>query len=313
MGSTVSLFFPPKSLFSVEQIPDLTGQIIIVTGKPRADDAIEWLKTETGGKIAVFLELDLANLASVRRAAEEFKSDIGLIVSITLHASQMVDFYLRGVMYPPVNHKTSDGYDLQFGTNVLGHYLFTTILLPTLIHTAKNSATSGGHARVVNTSSAAIWHPPAGGIAWETLGSDEASQTACRSVGTIRLYGQSKLLFAFKGNKQGNVLFSNELARRYAEQGIISISLHPGAIKSELQRHIWVPESIKEFFMDLALYPASQGALTQLYAGTFSEVEHLNGKFLVPWAREMDPGPLANNAQLAQKLWSWCEEQAKRI
>ncbi|KAG8687069.1 hypothetical protein FRC08_012169 [Ceratobasidium sp. 394] len=321
MGSTISLIFPPKSLFSVEQIPDLTGQVIIVTGgntgigketckallnknakvylaarsKARADDALEWLKREAGGKTAIFLELDLANLASVRKAAEEFKSKEQELHVLINNA---------GVMYPPISQRTSDGYDLQFGTNVLGHYLFTTLLLPTLIHTAKNSDISGGHARVINTSSAAIWHPPAGGIAWETLGSDDTSRAACKSVGMIRLYGQSKL---------GNVLFSNELARRYGEQGIISISLHPGAIKTELQRHIWVPEPIKEFIAARVLYPASHGALTQLYAGTIPDVEHLNGKFLVPWAREMDPGPLAKDEQLAQKLWSWCEEQVKHV
>ncbi|ELU35905.1 short chain dehydrogenase domain-containing protein [Rhizoctonia solani AG-1 IA] len=103
MGNALSQSFPPKSLFSVEQIPDLTGQVIIVTGgnagvgketckascsallnknakvylaarsKSRADDAIEWLKSETNGKAPIFLELDLGNLASVRKAAEEFK------------------------------------------------------------------------------------------------------------------------------------------------------------------------------------------------------------------------------------------------
>ncbi|CCO31041.1 putative oxidoreductase C736.13 [Rhizoctonia solani AG-1 IB] len=100
MGNILSQSFPPKSLFSVEQIPDLTGQVIIVTGgnagvgretckallnknakvylaarsKSRADDAIEWLKAETNGKAPIFLELDLSSLDSVRKAAEEFKS-----------------------------------------------------------------------------------------------------------------------------------------------------------------------------------------------------------------------------------------------
>ncbi|KAG9108947.1 hypothetical protein FRC07_008390, partial [Ceratobasidium sp. 392] len=131
---------------------------------------------------------------------------------------RILNVSLRGVMIPPVNEKTSDGYDLQFGTNVLGHYLLTTLLLPVLIHTAKNSPVADGHVRVVNTSSAALWHPPRDGIAWDSLGTDDASRAACKRVGKYRLYGQSKL---------GNVLFSNELARQYADQGIVSISLHP--------------------------------------------------------------------------------------
>ncbi|KAG8791526.1 hypothetical protein FRC12_008952 [Ceratobasidium sp. 428] len=238
MGNFFSAFFPPRPPFDiVGNVPDLTGQVIIVTGgntgigketckvllnknakvylaarsKTKANEAIEWLKKETDGKVAIFLELDLASLASVRKAAEEFKSK-----EHELH----VLFNSAGVMIPPVDEKTLDGYDLQFGTNVLGHYFFTTLLLPTLVHTAKNSPAADGQVRVVNTSSAALWQPPRGGIAWDTLGTDEASQAACRHVGRYWLYGQSKL---------GNVLFSNELARLYQDQGVVSISLHPGA------------------------------------------------------------------------------------
>ncbi|KAG9076657.1 hypothetical protein FRC06_009380, partial [Ceratobasidium sp. 370] len=172
MGNQLSQMFPPESLFTVEQIPDLAGQVMIVTGgnagagretckallnknakvyltarsKAKADDAIEWLKKETGGKEPMFLQLDLSNLDSVRKAAEEFKSK-----EQELH----VLFNNAGVMVPPVEQKTADGYDLQFGTNVLGHYFFTILLLPTLVHTAKNSPRAHGHARVINTSSSA--------------------------------------------------------------------------------------------------------------------------------------------------------------
>ncbi|KAG8685378.1 hypothetical protein FRC11_010681 [Ceratobasidium sp. 423] len=144
MGDTFSQSFPPKPLFSVEQIPDLTGHVIIVTGgntgigketckallnknarvylaarnRSRADTAIEWLK----------------NLASVRKAAEEFKRK-----EQELH----VLFNNAGVMGTPVEWRAVEGYDLRFGTHVLGHYFFTTLLLPTLIHTVKNSPPPG--------------------------------------------------------------------------------------------------------------------------------------------------------------------------
>ncbi|KAG8679030.1 hypothetical protein FRC09_019316, partial [Ceratobasidium sp. 395] len=102
MGNLISKlgFFPSNPVFTVDQIPDLSGQVVIVTGgntgigkatckalleknakvylaarsKTKADEAIEWLKTETG-KMAVFLQLDLASLVSVRKAVEEFKSN----------------------------------------------------------------------------------------------------------------------------------------------------------------------------------------------------------------------------------------------
>jgi len=316
MGNVFSQSFPPKSLFTVEQIPDLTGQVIIVTGgnagvgketckallnknakvylaarsKTKADDAIEWLKKETEGKAPIFLELDLSNLDSIRKSVEEFKSK-----EQELH----VLFNNAGVMAPPVEQKTANGYDLQFGTNVLGHYFFTTLLLPTLIHTAKNSPLAHGHARVVNTSSSAVYFAPKGGIVWNTLGTDEASVAACNKVGTSLLYGQSKL---------GNVLFSNELAKRYAEQGIFSVSLNPGNLKTELQRHL---SGLYARALDLILYHASYGALTQLWAGTMPDSIDHNGKFLIPWARVGDPGAPARDERLAEKLWTWLEEQVK--
>ncbi|CCO34593.1 hypothetical protein BN14_08697 [Rhizoctonia solani AG-1 IB] len=316
MGNIFSQAFPPKSLFSVEQIPDLTGQVVIVTGgnagvgketckallnknakvylaarsKSRADDAIEWLKAETNGKAPIFLELDLGNLDSVRKAAEEFKSK-----EQELH----VLFNNAGVMTPPVEQRTANGYDLQFGTNVLGHYFFTTLLLPTLIHTAKSSPLARGHARVINTSSSAVYFVPKGGIAWETLGTDASSTAACKKLGTGGLYAQSKL---------GNVLFSNELAKRYADQGIISSSLNPGNLQTDLQRHIpWLVAKA----MNLFLYPASYGALTQLWSGTSLDGESHSGKFLIPWARVGDAGPSSHDEKLAEKLWSWLEEQVK--
>ncbi|CAE6491655.1 unnamed protein product [Rhizoctonia solani] len=317
MGNMYSQIYPPKSLFSVDQIPDLTGQVMLVTGgnagigketckallngnakvylaarsKSKADEAIEWLKQETNGKAPIFLELDLANLDSIRKAVEEFKSK-----EQELH----VLFNNAGVMKPPIEQKTANGYDLQFGTNVLGPYFFTTLLLPTLIHTVKNSPLARGHARVVNTSSSAVYFAPEGGIVWETLGTDESSVQACQKLGTNGLYAQSKL---------GNVLFSNQLAKQYADQGIISSSLNPGSIRTELQRHL--PWLVREILALLFHHPASYGALTQLWSGTMPEGETHNGQFLIPWARLGDPGQYGRDEKLGEKLWVWLEEQVK--
>ncbi|KAJ1309496.1 hypothetical protein OPQ81_006271 [Rhizoctonia solani] len=200
---------------------------------------------------------------------------------------------------PPVEQRTADGYDLQFGTNVLGHYFLTILLLPTLIHTAKSSSVAHGHVRVVNTSSMTALWAPKGGIVWETLGTDAASVQACKKMETSRLYTHSKL---------GNVLFSNELAKRYSEQGVVSCSVHPGAIQSNLFRHL--PEMLAKIYA-LAFYPPSQGALTQLWAGTMPETLNYSGKYLVPWGRVGDMPPAAQDDKLAEKLWVWLEEQVK--
>ncbi|KAG9104004.1 hypothetical protein FRC06_006268 [Ceratobasidium sp. 370] len=322
MGVAYSMYketFPGQPRWSIDQIPDLSGQVMIVTGgnagigketckvllnkgakvylaarsKSKADDAIEWLKAETSGKAPVFLQLDLADLASVRRAVDEFKQK-----------EQKLDvlFNNGGVMAPPIDMKTSTGYDIQFGTNVLGHYLFTVLLLPVLIHTAQTSPR--GHARVVNVSSSGHWLAPKGGVDYSTLvPNDPTSEARRRKLGTQGLYAQSKW---------GNIAFANELARRYESQGIISTSLHPGVIKTELQRHLTLG-AIAGALLNALLRPAPYGALTQLYAGTAPEGNKFSGqaRYLIPWAKLSKSRADTRDEEAGRKLWAWLEEQVK--
>ncbi|KAF8187405.1 NAD(P)-binding protein [Mycena galopus ATCC 62051] len=309
MGTLISILkqsYPPKSKFSVDDIPDLSGQVIIVTGAnigvgketvkallqhnakvylaarspEKAKEAIDDLKSQTG-KEAEFLQLDLADLHSVKRAAQEFTQK-----ETQLH----VLFNNGGVMGPPIEQLTTQGYDLTFGTNVLGHFYLTKLLLPTLLSTAA----PGKPARIVNTSSTAS----------QLFGEDINYNTlkdspARKKLGPNRLYYQSKL---------GNVLFSNELARRYGDQGIVSVALNPGNLKSGLQRHL---TGITKFLVESALYPTPYGALTQLWAGTTDEGATFNGKYLYPWAR-MGVNPSTNPAS-EKALWIWLEEQVADI
>ncbi|KAG9122607.1 hypothetical protein FRC07_000945 [Ceratobasidium sp. 392] len=320
MGIAYSMYketFPGQPRWSIDRIPDLTGQVMIVTGgnagigretckvllnkgakvylaarsKSKADDAIEWLKNETGGKAPMFLQLDLADLPSVRRAVEEFKQK-----------EQKLDvlFNNGGVMTPPIDMKTATDYDIQFATNVLGHYLFTTLLLPVLIHTAQTSPR--GHVRVVNVASSGHWFAPKGGIDYSTLiPNDAESEARRRKLGVQRLYAQSKW---------GNVAFANELARRYASQGIISMSLHPGGIKTELQRHLTLG-GIAQALLNSILWPAPYGALTQLYAGTSPEGDTLSGQYLIPWARLSKSRTDTRDEEAGRRLWAWLEKQVK--
>ncbi|GBE85822.1 NAD-P-binding protein [Sparassis latifolia] len=309
MSSIWTKFFPPKATWGVDQIPDLAGKVIIVTGgntgigkdtvrelllhnakvyiagrsQERVEAAIEELKTETG-KEALFLHMDLANLTSIKLAVEEFRNK-----ETQLH----VLFNSAGVMTPPIDELTYDGYDLQFGTNVLGHFYLTKLLLPLLIATAKTSP--DGKARVINTSS--MSHEHASGIDYDSL----RIGSRRKELGTYRLYCQSKF---------GNVVFSNELNRRYASQGIVSISLHPGIIKTELARHSWLPMNQLMFMF---AYPSSTGALTQLYAGTSPEGADLGGKYLMPWARVVSPRTETDDPSVGSKLWTWLDQQVDGI
>ncbi|KAI5116380.1 hypothetical protein M0805_003534 [Coniferiporia weirii] len=261
LGTFIDQSYPPKPKFGIDDIPDLTGRVIIVTGgyagvgketvlallrknakvyiaarsHAKAEAANKELKEQTGRE-ALFLELDLASLKSVKRAAEEFQSK-----ESQLH----VLFNNGGVMIPPIEQLTQDGHDLQFGTNCLGHFYFTQLLLPTLIETAKSTLEK--QARVITTSSFGHYmHGP--GFKWDTLKGDSPART---KYGTMGLYAQSKyvsqlvdllcgtvhLTGGFTIVMQGNVVVARELAQRYADQGIISISVNPGNLKTELQRH----------------------------------------------------------------------------
>lgn len=96
----------------------------------------------------------------------------------------------RGVMVPPIDQLTADGYDLQFGTNVLGHYYFTVLLLPLLIKSAKTSP--DGKARIINNSSAS--HLAVNGLDFETLRNDGPGRKKREKMGSQTLYAQSKFV-----------------------------------------------------------------------------------------------------------------------
>ncbi|KAI0775581.1 NAD-P-binding protein [Trametes elegans] len=298
---------PPKSKFSVDQIPDLTGRVIIVTGgnvgigyetikallprnakvymasrsRTKAEAAIASLKDETG-KEAIFLELDLASLASVKKAAQEFLSK-----EHELH----VLFNNAGLMWPPPELVTADGYDLQFGTNVLGHFYFTELLMPALIAGVQSSPDH--HARIITTSSCGAY---ARSLQWDTFKDGPAR----RKLSTYALYFQSKL---------ANAVVANQTAKRYADKGIIAISVNPGNIRSELTRY--TSSIFRRFVHAVAFYPTPYGALTQLYAGTMPEALNYNGEFLVPWARPGKCRPEAYDPVVGERLWNWLEEQVK--
>ncbi|KAH9179022.1 NAD(P)-binding protein [Lactarius sanguifluus] len=313
---TIGQFFPPKPTWTTADVPDQTGKTVIVTGgnggigretarvlllkgarvyiatrsEEKSQKAIEELKKETGKDSIFFLKLDLADLVSIKATAEEYISK-----ETELHTL----YNNGGVMNTPIDHVTTQGFDMQFGTNVLGHFYLTKLLLPVLTAAAKK--TPVGTVRVVNVSSIAHQYGAPEGIRWATLAPGNDSLEARKKLTSTKLYGQSKL---------GNILFSKELARRYAAEGIVSTCLHPGVINTDLARS----SGLFLNFIGLMIgYGVSYGAITSLYAGTAPAAGELNGKYLTVWARLAVPSKNALDAELAKKLWEWCEEQVKDI
>ena len=105
---------------------------------------------------------------------------------------------------------------------------------------------------------------------------------------------------------QGNIVLATWMAHHLADDGILTFSLNPGGIKSELQR------SAPGFFNWLGsflLHPTPMGAITQLYAGTSPKITKAdNGKYFIPWAREALPKAGVQDPALADKLWDYLEK-----
>ncbi|KIM25453.1 hypothetical protein M408DRAFT_331200 [Serendipita vermifera MAFF 305830] len=249
----------------------------------KSRDAIKRLREETG-KDPILISLDLSDLHQVRKAAEQF-----------LQKESRLDVLLNnaGIMAAPIDRLTKDSYDLQFGTNVLGHFHLTSLLLPALL--------ASPSPRVINVSSMGHTHSLPGGIQFETLkGPKQGTWLPLLSLNErYQFYGQSKL---------GNILHANELARRYKDKGLVAISVHPGVVKTDLMRNHY---SILSRLTYAFCVTPEEGAVTQLYAANAPEAQKLSGKYLIPYAKEQSPSKLAQDQDLAKKMWDWCESELR--
>jgi len=255
----------------------------------KGKQAIERLKKTTGKTDIEYLYLDLADLKQIAQAAKEFMA----------REKQLHVLYLSaGVMYPKPGSKTEQGIELQYGVNTLGSHAFASALLPILRSTASQSPKNT--VRVITTaSSAAHYLAPKSGIELQKV-QDEA-YIKSGGMKSYTKYGASKF---------GNVLFANELAKRYGNEGIVSVSLDPGNINSDLWRtQGFFQKTLGRF----VLHSVEQGAITQLYGGTSPDVTTKDGGcFLEPWARKSRcRHARTGDEALAEKQWQWCEEKIK--
>jgi NAD(P)-dependent dehydrogenase (short-subunit alcohol dehydrogenase family) len=296
--------------WTAEDMPDLAGATIVVTGgnsgigfeaakqfarrgarvvlacrdPGRAKQAIEAIAREHPGAALEVLPLDLASLASVRSFAERFRSE---------HDELNILCNNAGVMALP-QRRTADGFEMQLGTNHLGHFALTGLLLDRLLATPK--------ARVVTVSSTVH---RAGRIRFDDLQSE-------KSYAPWRAYGQSKL---------ANLLFAYELQRRLEARGadVISVACHPGYAATNLQfagprmsGSAWM-ERVMRLSNRLFSQSSAMGALPTLYAATASETR--GGDYIGPGRLVETKGPpvrVRSNArshdrEVATRLWQVSE------
>jgi retinol dehydrogenase-12 len=235
----------------------------------KARPVAEAIRAETGNDAVEVMELDLASFASIRRAAAE------------LRARDLPSHVLINNAGLAARGQTADGFELVFGTNHLGHFLFTQLLLQRL--------TVSAPARVVTVSSRA--HYKARGIDFEAVRRPTASVTA---------------LHEYQVSKLANVLFSNELARRTAGSGVTTYALHPGVIASDIWRRIpWPLRPIALATMD----SVEEGAAAVLDCATNPERAAESGLYYHK-RRPREASAVARDPGLASRLWEqssiWC-------
>lgn len=223
------------------------------------------------GKVTV-RPLDLADLRSVKAFAEAARDD-GPVDLLVQNA---------GVMATPLG-ATAQGFELQMGTNHLGHFLLTHLLRPRLAPSA----------RVVTVSSAIHTRGTAESVL-ATLESDRRYES--RKYVPFTAYGDSKL---------ANILFTRALARRLPP-GQSAFSLHPGVIPTNLSRHMGFLGSIFRGVGQLFMKTVPQGAATTVFAATAPELAGHSGIYLSD-CNEAAPSPAARDDALAEKVWSLSE------
>jgi NAD(P)-dependent dehydrogenase (short-subunit alcohol dehydrogenase family) len=261
------------------------GGHVVIAGRSRSKGAaaVAGIRERVPNAIVRFEPVDLANLPSIADFGARLRSGLDNLDLLINNA---------GVMMPPQRQTTADGFELQFGTNYLGHFALTAQLLPLL--------RTGRQARVVNVSSVAARN---GAIDFEDLQAE-------RRYKPMVVYSQSKL---------ANLLFSFELQRRSVAGGwgVSSIAAHPGISRTDLIPNGAGRVSLHGFFRTFLWFlfqPAAQGAWPTLFAATSPQAaggayygpDKLNETRGAPTLAKI-PAKAAD-ARAAARLWELSEQ-----
>ena len=306
--------------WTAADIPEQTGRRVLITGansgigyhtalklarkgatvvlacrdSTRGESALRRIQSEAPGAQLEFILLDLASLASIRQVAVQ-ELDRGIPLDLLINNA--------GVMAPPKRLETQDGFELQFGTNVIGHFALSGLLLPALERAAAKATSQAERPRVVTIAS----------IAHKRGRINFADLQSKQSYNPMAAYQQSKL---------ANLLFSFEMERRLVTKasGVISVAAHPGIAETNLFKIgsskglAAVAERLLQTTLGTFFNSDAEGALPTLYAATAPEA--VGGGYYGPQGlQEMRGGDVgdafisepAKDAAAAAHLWSACE------
>ena len=326
MVSRESALLQPNAIWRTgsftRQIPDQTGRRVLITGansgigypaarelaragahvllgsrdRMKGEAAVARLRSEVPAASVELSVFDLASLDSVREFAAR-EVDRGLPLDVLIDNA--------GVMAPPKRLETKDGFELQFGTNVLGHFALTGLLMPAL-------------ERAVAASGAKLPQPPrvviVASIAHKRGRIDFDDLQSTRSYNPMKAYAQTKL---------ADLMLAFELDRRLKAKGLVieSIAAHPGVANTNLfQAGDFNPveKAIRRVMgpvIGAVLGTALDGALPTIYAAAAAEGK-AGGYYGPQGFQEMRGGdvgvaevvPQAEDEAVAARLWERCEE-----
>ena len=292
------------SKWTIADIPDQTGRTAVVTGAntglgyetatalaakgahvvlavrniATGEAAADLIARAHPGASVAIQELDLTSLESIRSAADQIRAEHDSIDLLINNA---------GVMMTPKS-TTEDGFELQFGTNHLGHFALTNLLLDRVV--------AAPASRIVTVSS--VGHRFANGIRFDDLQWD-------REYSRVRAYGQSKL---------ANLMFTYELQRRLRGTETIAVAAHPGGSNTELVRNLPPVVAAATRLLAPLMQDADMGALPTLRAATDPGV--IGGQYFGPdgfaeqrgYPKVVASSAASHDTDAQRRLWTVSEE-----
>ena len=244
------------------------GYRVLMVGRDpsRSRDAVADIIVSTGNENVEVLLADFSSLDEVRGLAEKIRS-----------RCERLDVLINNAgVWHHQRQLTPDGFEATFGVNHLAPFLLTNLLREPLAH--------GTGARVVHVTSRLHTRP-------KTL--DFGDLHSERKYGGLRVYAKSKL---------ANVLFSNELARRWADAGVASNSVHPGDVVTNITRDSCLLTALIPLGGKLWLKTPAQGAATSLHVATAPHLAGVTGRYYGN-SREIKMSRVALDGSLAKRLW----------
>ncbi|KAF9776837.1 hypothetical protein IL306_004923 [Fusarium sp. DS 682] len=265
-----------------------TGATVYITARSpekieqAVNDIISWPEVKSDSPV-YGIELRLDSLESVRAAAKDFLAKVDKMNILILNA---------GVMATPEG-RTEDGFETQFGTNHLGHFLLFQLLKSALL----KATTPSFQSRVISVSSKAHRF---GRMRWDDFNFEKEDYNPWLA------YGQSKT---------ANIYFASELERQYGNQGLHGLSVHPGSILTNLGKHVNLATLDLDGPLKNVLRNRAQGAATTVYAAVSKDWEGRGGKYLADCKEEspMRPGLEPTSVELGHAAWIYDEEAERKL